>query len=70
MLFHGVIYNDKELDSQAKHCQSKKKKQVGRMMEFFCAKSVDAVYFSGAAELCKCVCFLHFDEKCFINIKM
>ncbi len=25
MLFHGVIYNDKELDSQAKHGQSLKK---------------------------------------------
>ncbi len=68
MLFHAfwVIYTVKELDSHAKHGQSFNK-QVGRMTEYFCAKSVDAVCFSRAAELCKCVCSLHFDEGCFIN---
>ncbi len=43
MLFHAfrVVYTVKELDYQAKHGQSKKKKKrFGSMREDFCAKNL------------------------------
>ncbi len=41
MLFHAfrVVYTVKELDSHAKHGQNKKK-QIGRIIEYFCAKNL------------------------------
>ncbi len=42
MLFHAfrVVYTVKEFDSHAKHGQSFKKKKIGRITEYFCAKNL------------------------------
>ncbi len=47
MLFHAfrVVYTVKELDSHAKHGQSKKKERFGSMTEYFCAKNLPSGFF-------------------------